>query len=152
MLAEEKTLGETGVSLLNQYAKDNQTVYVRGVVLYAEAKAKFDGLIEQLKIDLRDDHRPDQSLPFQQALQQASDKRQAFFDFVVHEVTPGTTGVKGFQEGLTAAVTLIPVTTDAAVKIWREFRDGKAARREEIRRQLEAQKWLSFERLARAEG
>lgn len=152
VLAEEKTLGEAAVSLLNQYAKDNQTVYVRGIVLYAEAKAKFDGLIEQLKADLADDRRPDQSPLFQQALQQASEKRQAFFDFVVHEVTPSTTGTKGIEQGLAAAVALIPVGTEAAVKIWREFRDGKAARREEIRRQLEAQKWLAFERLATAGG
>ena len=152
VLAEEKALGEAGVSLLNLYAKGNQTVYVQGIVLYATAKAKFDGLIEQLKADLRDDRRPDQSPLFQQALQEASENRQAFFDFVVQKVTPATTGTKGIQENLAAAAALIPAGTDAAVNIWREFRAGQDARRQEIGRQLEAQKWVPFERLATAGG
>jgi hypothetical protein len=145
VLAEEKTLGEAAVSLLNQYAKDKPPVYAKGIVLYAEAKAKFDGLIEQLKADLLDGRRPDQSTPFQQALQGASEKRKALFDYVVQKVVPPATGTKGIQERLVAAASLIPGAD--AVTLWREFRDGKNAHREEIRRQLDAQKWLPFERL-----
>ena len=77
-LAEEKTLGEQGASLLNQYAKDNQALYVQGIMLYAQAKAKFDGLIEQLKADLVDGRRPDKSPGFEEALQRAVEQRKAF--------------------------------------------------------------------------
>lgn len=146
MLAEEKTLGETAVALLNQYGKTNQTVYVQGIVQYAQAKAKFDGLIEQLKADLIDGRDPGQSPDFQQALQQAGKKRQALFDYVVRQVAPPTENTKGFPI-LTAVAELIPAVSDAAIKLWHEFRDARSARRNEIKQQLDAQKWLPFDRL-----
>lgn len=148
VLAEEKTLGETAVSLLNQYAKDNQQVYFPGIMQYAEAQAKFNGLIEQLKTDLSDGRNPGQSPSFQQALQQASEKRQAFFNYVVHQVAPPTENTKGPGPALAAVVELIPAVSDTAIKLWHEFRDAQSARRNEIKQQLDAQKWLPFDRLA----
>ncbi|NBQ70798.1 MAG: hypothetical protein EBU46_18985 [Nitrosomonadaceae bacterium] len=63
-----ENLGRDCVALLNQYGKNNQAVYVQGIVQYTQAKAKFDGLIEQLKADLIGDRDPGQSPDFQQAL------------------------------------------------------------------------------------
>lgn len=147
VLAEEKTLGETMVPLLNQYAQNNQAVYVQGIVKYAEAKAKFDGLIEQLKADLQAGRNPGQSPQFQQALQQASEKRQALSAFVTKQLAHPTGNTKG-SPVIAAAAELIPAMTEAAVTIWHEFRDAQTVQQDAIRQQLDAQKWLPFERFA----
>lgn len=147
VLAEEKTLGETMVALLNQYAKNDQTVYVQGIVKYAEAKAKFDGLIEQLKADLQAGRNPGQSPQFKQALQQASEKRQALSAFVAQQLTHPTGNTKG-APALAAVAELIPSVSDAAIKLWHEFRDARTVQQDAIRQQLDAQKWLPFERFA----
>lgn len=147
VLAEEKTLGENAVMLLNQFGKNNQAEYVRGIMLYAETQAKFNGLIEQLKADLADGRNPGQSPGFQQALQQAGEKRQALSAFVTEKLTLPAGNTKGAPV-IAAVAELIPAVSDAAIKLWHEFRDARSARRNEIKQQLEAQKWLPFDRLA----
>lgn len=56
--------------------------YVEGIRLYSEAKADFDGVIEQLKYDLNEGSDPKNSLHFGQVLNAAAYKRIAFTDFV----------------------------------------------------------------------
>ena len=147
ILAEEKRLAEQGAVLLNRYAKDNQALYAGGIVLYAQAKAKFDGLIEQLKVDLLEDRWPAQSPWVREALQQAIEHREAFWDFIVKEVVIPPEG-KGLP-ARPAIKALFDALIDDTIKVWREYRDGKAARHEDIWRQLDAQKWLPFERCLR---
>ncbi len=48
---------------------------------------------------------------------------------------------------------LFDALLDDTIKVWREYRDSKVARREDIRRRLDAQKRLPFEhRLRRRAG
>ena len=52
IMAKEKSLAEQFVVLLNTVGDRNVQQYARGIQLYSEAKAEFDGLIEGMKTNL----------------------------------------------------------------------------------------------------
>ena len=148
VLTEEKRLAEEGAILLHRYAKPNQALCTRGTVLYAQAKAEFDGLIGQLKVDLGEDRWPAQSPRFREALQQAVEHRQAFWDFVLQEVAIPAEAMNGLPVRL-AFKPVLDALIGQTINVWREYRNGKSARREDICRELDAQKWLPFDRCLR---
>jgi hypothetical protein len=83
LLAREKSLAESYGAILAVVGKADIGRYVRGIQLYADAKAESDSLIAELKFCLttgQDD--PAQSAALTGALQ----KRVAFSSFVVREV------------------------------------------------------------------
>ena len=85
-LKKEQSLAESYAGLLKGFGKQDIATYARGIQLYAEAKAEFDGLIEQLLVTLRQGESPDTSATFQQKLEKAANRRVAFTDFIAQEV------------------------------------------------------------------
>src|ERR1700730_3410737 len=49
VMAREKSLAEQFLVIMNDFGRKDITQYAKGVTLYAEAKAGFDGLITQLE-------------------------------------------------------------------------------------------------------
>ncbi|HXZ00790.1 MAG TPA: hypothetical protein VEI03_12375 [Stellaceae bacterium] len=145
MLAREKSLAEQFLVLLDDFGRKDVERYARGVTLYAEAKAEFDGLISALEHTLDQAQPPDQSAAFQSALNAAVDKRVAFTDFVRNTVLPQsgatTKGIGGF---IAVIPDLIKALTDAGISIWREYRSAGEARRKEMLEELEALRWPAF--------
>jgi hypothetical protein len=85
-LAHEKSAAEQYAVILSTVGKNDASLYVRGIELYADAKAEFDGLIAQLRIELQTGREPAKSEKFNQALKGAAEKRIAFTSFVSSEV------------------------------------------------------------------
>jgi hypothetical protein len=52
-LRHEKSAAEQYAVILSTVAKNDAAQFVRGIELYADAKAEFDGLIAQLRIELQ---------------------------------------------------------------------------------------------------
>ena len=120
--------------------------YVKGVTLYAEAKAEFDGLISELEHELEQAGPPDQSERFEAALKDAVAKRVAFTSFVTDTLVPHTEGAQKGIAGdfIKGGGDLIKALTDAGIAIWREFRSSGEARRKEIMQELEWLRWPRF--------
>ena len=85
-LKHEKSAAEQYGVILVTVAKDNTGLYVRGIKLYADAKAEFDGLIAELRFDLLNGQDPAKATKFNEALKGAADKRVAFTSFVSAQV------------------------------------------------------------------
>jgi hypothetical protein len=85
-LAHEKSAAEQYAVILSTLGKNDAALYVRGIELYADAKAEFDGLIAQLRIELQRGQEPAGSVKFNQALKGAAEKRIVFTSFVSGEV------------------------------------------------------------------
>lgn len=148
-LARERAYGEDGATMLKSFAAKKPTKLAKGQLLYSEARAEFEGLIEALKADLRNDRDPREAPAFQASLRSAVAKREAFFGFLKAEVLPMAGNDKaGILAAIPAAAALIPALIDGAVKLWGEWRKSSSERREEIERQLDAQKWQSLARIA----
>jgi hypothetical protein len=61
VMAREKSLAEHFLVNMNNFGQKDITQYVRGVTLYAEAKAEFDGLLTELEHELEQAMAPNQS-------------------------------------------------------------------------------------------
>lgn len=150
VLAEERSRGETGVSLLNQFVKGDPGAYARGQLLYGDARAAFDGLIERLKLQLTLDSAPNLSSQFADALNKAAGKSQAFADFTrnaVLEHQPEGARGDGIPIGFSVnPAELIKELTDSGIRIWTEYHSASTAHREAIRSQIDAQRWPTFTR------
>jgi hypothetical protein len=85
-LKKEQTLAESYAGLLKEYGSTDLRTYARGISLYAEAKAEFDGLIEQMITALHQGKAPDTSEVFQRQLTKAVDRRVVFTSFMVDEI------------------------------------------------------------------
>ena len=81
-LKHEKSAAEQYGVILFTVARNDAGVYVRGIRLYADAKAEFDGLIAELRFDLLNGQDPAISAKFNDALKEAAEKRIAFTSFV----------------------------------------------------------------------
>ena len=144
-LAREQSLSESYVGLLNAFGKKDDNTYVKGIELYAVAKADFDGLIEQLKNDLIAGRKLDQSEAYKTVLRAAVEHRVAFTTHIAENVI---TGNKGKRSGITAVLTtvasLLPALTELGVAIWNAYRGAKKEQRQQILDQLDALKWKPF--------
>jgi hypothetical protein len=94
VLARERSLAEQFLALLNEFGRKDVTQYARGVMLYAAAKAEFDGLIAEVEHQPGQKLPPDQSPTFQTALNGAVEKRVAFTNFISDTVLPQGRGNK----------------------------------------------------------
>ena len=74
VLEKERSAGEQYAVILAMVGRKNVDAYVRGIQLYADAKADFDGLISQLRFDLIDGRDPTRSAKFAAALEAAAKK------------------------------------------------------------------------------
>jgi len=146
VMAREKSLAEQFLVIMNDFGQRDIGQYAKGVTLYAEAKAEFDGLIAELELELEQARPPDQSERFEAALKDAVAKRVAFTSFVTDTLVPHT---EGAQKGIVGDFIkgggdLIKALTDAGIGIWREYRSGSEARRKEIMQELESLRWPQF--------
>jgi hypothetical protein len=146
VFAREKSAAAQTAVMLKENATNDPSKLSRGIQLYADAKAAFDGLIDQLEHDLQGPDSPQASATFDSRLQTAVQKRVAFVTYVVDNVLPSAqVGSKGpFEDIVKGAGDLIKALTDAGVTIWHEFRDVSKDKRDDVRAQLERQKWRQF--------
>jgi hypothetical protein len=142
VMAREKSLAEQFLVIMNDFGQKDINQYAKGVTLYADAKAEFDGLIAELE----QARPPDQSENFEAALKDAVAKRVAFTSFVTDTLIPHTEGAQrgGVGDFIKGGGDLIKALTDAGIAIWREFRSGSEARRKEIMQELESLRWPQF--------
>lgn len=146
-LSQERGYAEFGAGILKAYADDD----IEGRRLYAEAKAAFDGLIEQLLADLAQDRDPTLSPAFSETLDAAVSKRLAFsqhVDEIIKSKLP-----KGAKPGLADALAKAPgqvikALVDGGISIWREWHGAGKDRRDQIAERLEALRWKPFADIA----
>jgi len=143
VLKKEQSQAESYMALLNTMGKENTQLYGQGIMLYADAKAEFDGLIEKMQSDLKSGKEPAASSEFDALLKTAVDRRVAFTSFISKQVVGKTSeGIK--FPWLATAGELLPELVDAAKYIWEEYRNSKQSRRQEILDELEGLKWKPF--------
>ncbi len=112
-LGHEKSAAEQYGVILITVAKDNPGLYVRGIKLYADAKAEFDGLIAELRFDLQSGEDPARSAKFNEVLKEAAEKRIAFTSFVSAEVDKLPGARPGLPDVVQAVPELVKAITDA---------------------------------------
>ena len=153
VLEKERSAAEQYAVVLATVGRKDIDRYVRGIQLYADAKAEFDGLIAALRIDLIEGNNPAKSQRFATALQGAAKKRIAFTDFVSDEVVGK---VEGARPGLLDVVKVVPdlvkAITDAGLAIWDAFRKASKERRDAILAEIDRLRWRSFADLAPKAG
>lgn len=149
VLAREKSEAEQYAVIVSMVREKNRAEYPRGMMLYADAKSTFDGLIEQLKFNLLNGNDPTTSDPFKSALRNAVEKRVAFTAFVSEKIVgPTRLGKSIVPNIITIVPQLITAITDAGLAIWKAFHASSQERRNAILRQLDELKWQPFGRLA----
>jgi hypothetical protein len=145
VLMHEKSAAEQYAVILATAAKKNTAVYVRGLQLYADAKADFDAMIAELKLDLITGQDPRNSTVFTGALQGAAEKRIAFTSYVSHEVVDKLQGAKpGLPDVVKAVPELVKAITDSGLSIWKAFHDASKERRDAILSEIDLLQWKSF--------
>jgi hypothetical protein len=151
VLATEKSAAEQYAVILATVGKADAATYVRGIQLYANAKADFDGLIAELKFELQAGSDLGASTKFAEVLKGAAEKRVAFTSFVSDEVVDKLQGARpGLPEVIQAVPDLVKAITDAGLAIWKEFHDAGGEQRDAILNELEQLEWRSFAELAKA--
>jgi hypothetical protein len=149
-LTHEKSAAEQYGVILSTVGKTDTAQYVRGMELYADAKAEFDALIAELKFDLTTGQDPVRSANFTEALRAAAEKRVAFTTFVSHEVVDKFKGARpGLPDVLNVVPELVKAITDASLSIWKAYRDTGKERRDAILSDLDQLEWRPFSELAK---
>jgi hypothetical protein len=150
ILAREKSAAEQYAVVLAMAAKQDMPRYLRGISLYADAKAEFDGLVTQLVFELKSGNDLAASPKFSAVLATAAEKRVIFTDFVSDEVVGR---LEGTRAELLAISKLIPEIvkslTNAGLSIWKAFHSARKERQTAILNELERLKWRSFADLAK---
>jgi hypothetical protein len=147
-LAHEKSAAEQYAVILSTVGKNDAALYVRGIELYADAKAEFDGLIAQLRIELQTGQEPAKSVKLNQALEGAAEKRVAFTSFVSSEVKKLQGARPGLEDLIQVVPDLVKAITEAGLSIWKAFRGARKERRDAILNELELLQWRPFAELA----
>ncbi|MDJ0784761.1 MAG: hypothetical protein QNJ22_22545 [Desulfosarcinaceae bacterium] len=149
-MAEERSLAESYASILNEFGKEDVRNYAKGIRLYAEARAKFEGLIEQLEYEIKNNQSPGTSTTFDTKLNQAAKQRVAFTDFVNKKIIRDDPVKKNplIIAGIAAAPELIEALKEVGKTIWQEYREADQQEQQEILDQLESMKWRDFSEIA----
>jgi hypothetical protein len=150
VLTHEKSAAEQYAVILATVGKSDTARYVRGIQLYAEAKADFDALVAELKFDLTTGQDPSHSAVFTGSLQQAAEKRIAFTSFVSREIVDKIKGARpGLPDVITAIPELVKAISEAGLAIWKAFHDASKERRDAILSEVDQLRWQSFADLAK---
>jgi ABC-type sugar transport system substrate-binding protein len=146
VMAREKSLAEQFLVIMNDFGKKDMTQYAKGITLYAQAKADFDGLITQLEDQLVQSKPPNESEKFETVLNEAVAKRVAFTSFVTDTIIPRTDTTQKSIVGdfIKGGADLIKALSDAGIAIWHEYRSAGETRRNEIKQELETLRWPQF--------
>jgi hypothetical protein len=148
VLAREKSAAEQYAVILATVGKSDTALYVRGIQLYADAKAEFDALIAELKFDLNTGQDPARSAVFAGALQGAAEKRVAFTSFVRHELVDKVSGARpGLPDVINAVPELGKAIRESGLSIWSVFHDAGKERRDAILSEVDQLRWQSFAEL-----
>ena len=147
--AHEKSAAEQYAVILATIGKNNVATYVRGIKLYADAKAEFDGLIAELRFDLQNGQQPSNSVKFNEALKAAAEKRVAFTSFVSEEIDKLQGARPGLPDVIQAVPELVKAITVAGLSVWKAFHEAAAEQRNAILNELERLQWRSFADLAK---
>jgi hypothetical protein len=148
--AHEKSAAEQYGVILATIGKANVGLYVRGIALYADAKAEFDGLIAELRFDLQSGQEPASSAKFNEALKAAAEKRVAFTSFVSAEIDKLPGARPGLPDVIQAVPELVKAITDAGLSVWKAFREAHKESRDAILNELDHLEWRSFADLAKS--
>jgi len=150
--AKEKSLAKSYAEIIVEFKKENIDYYGKGVLLYANAKAEYDGLIEQLKANLIRDEELGGSPDFQAKLKKAAETRVAFTSFVSDKFIRDDPQRK--NPLILAAIATVPELIDALNKvgksIWQEYRNVSRERKQEIINLLNTNKWKQFHEISKA--
>ena len=149
LFAHEKSAAEQYGVILVTVGKDNVGLYVRGIRLYADAKAEFDGLISELRFDLQNGQDPAKSAKFNAALQAAAEKRVAFTSFVSDQIDKLPGARPGLPDVIQAVPELVTATTNAGISIWNAFHQARKESRDAILNELDHLEWRPFSELAK---
>jgi len=149
LFAHEKSAAEQYGVILVTVGKDNVGLYVRGIRLYADAKAEFDGLISELRFDLQNGEEPAKSAKFNAALQAAAEKRVAFTSFVSDQIDKLPGARAGLPDVIQAVPQLVTAITEAGISVWKAFREARKESRDAILSELDHLEWRSFSELAK---
>jgi hypothetical protein len=148
VLGREKSAAEQYGVILATIGKKDVNTYLRGVTLYADAKAEFDGLIDQIRFSLREHHDPTKSDAFERTLRSAAEKRIAFTNFVSTDVIGK---IEGAKPGLPSIIAIVPelvkAITDSGLSIWAAFRSASKEKQDVIMVELDHLKWRPFAEL-----
>ncbi len=152
VLGEEQSFAEDYVGILKEYGKENFNKYARGIELYAEARNKFNGLIELMKHKLSEGDSFENSPDFDNTLKTAVDKRVSFTNYLSKEIIGDSEGTRGGPMAIIGDVAkLIDSLKGVGLAIWQEYRSVNDTRREELLDQLESLKWKSFHEIGGGE-
>jgi hypothetical protein len=151
VLTHEKSAAEQYAVILATVGKSDVALYVRGIQLYADAKAEFDAMIAELKFDLTTGQDPARSAVFTGALQGGAEKRIAFTSFVSREVIDKLQGARpGLPDVLGTVPELVKAITDSGLSIWKAFHDAGKERRDAILSEVDRLQWRAFADLAKS--
>jgi hypothetical protein len=150
VLARERELAESAGGLLKAHARDTAAM-ARGRLLYGEAKAASDALIERLLVAVREADDPDHSPDLRAALVEAVVRRESF---TAHsrEQLPATEGTRSATiVALIAALAAakpaaeaVKALADAISTLWKTGREGRELDRQALTTRLTAQRWRVF--------
>jgi hypothetical protein len=141
IIAEKKSLCEQWASKVKKdFGKDTKE-YQKTNELYINAKAAFDGWIVRLQFDLTADTDINNSNSYKKALEEASEKSNAFVRYATELYQPSTT------KSLSFIVGVLPSLSDAGIKVWQEYRKAKEEQRKEIKKDLDNLKWKAFDEI-----
>jgi hypothetical protein len=144
-----KSAGEQYGLILFTVAKDNVGLYVRGIKLYADAKAEFDGLLAELRFDLERGQEPAKSAKFNEVLKEAAERRVAFTSFVSAEVDKLPGARAGLPDVIQAVPDLVTAITSAGISIWNAFRQTRKENRDALLSELKHLEWRPFSELVK---
>ncbi|MDQ1273624.1 MAG: hypothetical protein QG591_2254 [Planctomycetota bacterium] len=148
ILGREQSLAESYVYMLNEFGKNDLNTYARGIELYAEAKAEFNGLIEFMKNKLIKAEPFDKSPDFREIMKNAVDSRISFTTHIKEQILSKHTGSKGIATDIMGdADELITALTGVGKTLWQEYRSVTDTRKKELLYQLEALQWKEFHQI-----
>ena len=148
VLGREQSLAESYVHMLNEFGKNDLNTYAKGIELYVEAKAEFNGLIEFMKNKLIKAEPFDKSPDFHETMKNAVDRRMSFTTYIKEQILSKHADEKGFATDIMGGTgELITALTGAGKTIWQEYRVVKDSQKNELLDQLEALKWKAFHQI-----
>jgi hypothetical protein len=149
LLGQERSYAESGAALIKRYSPDDIDARRR----YADAKATFDGLVEQLLADLAQNRDPELSPSFRDRLNSAVEKRFAFSEHVnavLEAKIPKEAKLPVVDALAKLPADLVKELVAGGIAIWREWRGATVERRNQISTRIEAQRWKLFSEIAAA--
>lgn len=145
LIAEERSKAEEWAKVLKSDWEKNTVEYEKGETLYIDAKASFDGWLDQLKLDIVADRTPEAG-QYEASLKKAVEKSQTFTQYVQTLKYSSEKPMPQIRIGI-GIDTIVEAIVGAGVKIWEAYRDADAERKQQIINVLNELKWKSFEEL-----